>query len=158
MIMGLVADALIRRGYNPGRTRQAFICFGLLGCCAFIVPAVLVREPFLFQLFLILSLVCMGSFSSNHWALTQRLSGVEAAAKWTGFQNCIGTFAGVLANFLGGVTLAATHSFVPSFGLTVLAMLGGVFGYWFLIRTPEPVNWDKAGNPQKSLAYTFHRH
>jgi MFS family permease len=144
MLLGLVADALIRRGRNAGRVRQAVICWGLLGCCAFMLPAVLVREPFLFQFFLILSLVCMGGFSSNHWALTQRLSGVEAAAKWTGFQNCIGNFAGVLANFLGGVTLAATQSFLPAFGLVVIAMLAGVFGYWIVIRTPDPVNWQKS--------------
>jgi MFS transporter, ACS family, D-galactonate transporter len=142
MLLGMCADALIRRGHEAGRVRQAFICFGLLGCCIFMIPAVLLREPVLFQIFLFASLASMGGFSSNHWALTQRLSGVEAAAKWTGCQNCIGNFSGVVANYLGGVTLAASHSFVPAFGLAVFAMLAGVFGYWFVISRPTPVDWE----------------
>lgn len=157
MLLGLFADALIRRGHNAGRVRQTIVCCGLLGCCLFMVPAVLIRQPVLFQIFLFASLAAMGGFSSNHWALTQRLSGVEAAAKWTGFENCIGNFAGVIANYLGGLTLALTHSFVPAFGLAVAAMLAGVFGYWFLIRPPDPVNWEIHDLPQKSLAYRFLR-
>jgi MFS family permease len=149
MLLGVCADAVIRRGHEPGRVRQVFICVGLLGCCIFMIPAVLVREPILFQIFLFASLASMGAFSSNHWALTQRLSGVEAAAKWTGCQNCIGNFAGVVANYLGGLTLAATHSFVPAFGLTVLAMLAGVVGYWFVIRRPLPVKWEDDHIPKK---------
>ncbi len=152
MFLGLFADALIRRGHDAGRVRQAVICCGLLGCCIFMVPAVLVRQPVLFQVFLFASLASMGGFSSNHWALTQRLSGVEAAAKWTGFQNCIGNFAGVVANYLGGLTLALTHSFIPAFGLAILAMLAGVSGYWFVIRRPMPVKWENVNIPQKTWA------
>jgi hypothetical protein len=151
MLLGVLADALIRRGHDAGRVRQRAICFGLLGCCILMVPAVLVRQPVLFQVFLFAALASMGAFSSNHWALTQRLSGVEGAAKWTGFQNCIGNFAGIIANYLGGLTLALTHSFIPSFALAVLAMLAGVFGYWFVIRRPEPVNWEMPDIPQKKF-------
>lgn len=153
MVLGLLADAVISRGYEPGRVRQTFICLGLLGCCIFIIPAVLVRQESLFQVFLIAALICMGGFSSNHWALTQRLSGVEAAAKWTGFQNCIGNFSGVIANFLGGVTLARTHSFLPAFGLAVLAMIASVLGYWLVIGSPDPVNWELRYTPEKNLVY-----
>ena len=140
---------MLFRSHEAGRVRQKFICIGLLGCCFFMVPAVLLREPVLFQVFLFAALVCMGAFSSNHWALTQRLSGVEAAAKWTGAQNCVGNFSGVVANYLGGVTLAATHSFLPAFGLTVLAMLASVAGYWFVIRQPAPVSWQSEPTPKK---------
>ncbi len=150
MLLGILADALIRRTHDAGRVRQAFVCCGLLGSCVFMIPAALVRQPFLFQFCLVLSLISMGGFSSNHWALTQRLSGVEAAAKWTGFQNCIGNFAGVIANYLGGLTLSWTHSFVPAFGLAVLAMLAGVLGYWFIISRPDPVNWEMHDTPKKS--------
>ena len=115
----------------------------------------LIREPLLFQLFLVASLAAMGGWSSNHWALTQRLAGVEAAGKWTGFQNCMGNFAGVLANWVGGFTYDATHSFIPAFGLAALAMLAAVCGYWFLIRRGTPVNWGESQRPQKNVAYMF---
>jgi ACS family D-galactonate transporter-like MFS transporter len=155
MLLGLFADALVRRGYHPGRVRQVVICGGLLAAGGLLIPAVLIREPMLFQLFLIASLASMGGWSSNHWALTQRLAGVEAAGKWTGFQNCIGNFAGVLANSLGGFTYAKTHSFIPAFSLAALAMLGAVVGYWFLVRRADPVNWGEPDRPQKNVAYIF---
>jgi MFS family permease len=158
MLFGLLADAVIRRGHDAGRVRQVVICVGLLGCCIFMVPAVLIRQETLFQIFLFASMVSMGAFSSNHWALTQRLSGLEAAAKWTGCQNCIGNFAGVIANYLGGWTLTRTHSFVPAFGLTVIAMAAGVFGYWFVISRPDPVNWDLYDLPKKYMEYDSPRH
>ena len=155
MLLGLFADALIRRGHDAGRVRQAVICGGLLAACGLLIPAVLIREPLLFQLFLVASLAAMGGWSSNHWALTQRLAGVEAAGKWTGFQNCMGNFAGVLANWVGGFTYDATHSFIPAFGLAALAMLAAVCGYWFLIRRGTPVNWGESQRPQKNVAYMF---
>ncbi|HEX4749588.1 MAG TPA: MFS transporter [Bryobacteraceae bacterium] len=152
LLFGLFADALIRRGHHPGRVRQSVICCGLIGSAAFLVPAVVLREPTLFQIFFFLSLASMGAFSSNHWALTQRLSGVRAAARWTALQNCAGNLAGVIANYVGGWTLAATHSFYPSFVLAALAMLAGAYGYWFLIREVIPVNWEKHGLPEKIVA------
>ena len=151
MLLGCLADALIRRGYEPGRVRQSFICLGLLGCCFFIIPTALVRAQSLFQICLFISLVSLGAFSSNHWALTQRLSGVAGAAKWTAFENCIGNFAGVVANYLGGVTLQATHSFVPAFVLAAFALLAATFGYWFVIGSPVPVNWEIHHTPEKNL-------
>ncbi len=153
MVLGIAADALIARGFDPGRVRQTFVCVGLLGCCLLVVPAVLVREPTLFQILLFFAFVSLGGFSSNHWALTQRLSGVEAAAKWTGFENCIGNFAGVIANYLGGLSLAVTHSFIPAFGLAAAAMLAGVVGYSFVISQPIPVNWEKIDSTRKKMGY-----
>src|SRR5581483_1584679 len=44
MLFGLLGDALIRRGYNPGRVRQTLVSLGLLGCCAFMLPSVLVSR------------------------------------------------------------------------------------------------------------------
>lgn len=141
MLLGVFADALIRRGFDAGKVRQRVVCCGLFGSCVLLIPAVLLREPFLFQVFFFLSLASMGGWSSNHWALTQRLSGVQAAARWTALQNCIGNFAGVLANFLGGWTLSVSHSFYPAFGLMIIAMIAGTCGYSVLIRKADPVNW-----------------
>src|SRR5581483_4366644 len=90
MLFGLFADALVRRGREPGRVRQVIVSLGLVACCGLLLPAVLVCSEVIFNVLLIMACVAMGAFSSNHWAFTQRLSGVEAAGKWTGFENCIG--------------------------------------------------------------------
>ena len=104
---------------------------------------------------LIASLASMGGWSSNHWALTQRLAGVNAAGKWTGFQNCIGNFAGVLSNWVSGATYDRMHSFVPAFTLAAAAMVTAVIGYWFCIRHADPVNLAECHIPQKNVAYTL---
>ena len=141
MAFGLLADALIRRGYEPGRVRQSIISLGLLGCCFFILPAVLVRDQTLSMTLLILACISMGGFSSNHWALSQRLSGAEAAGKWTGLQNCFGNIAGFAASYISGLSLRHTHSFVFAFSVVAAALLLSVVGYWFVVGQPVPVKW-----------------
>lgn len=143
MFLGLLADALIRRGYRPGKVRQTFVACGLLGCCLCMVPAFLVAQERTSVLFFVLACFAMGGFSSNHWALTQFLSGSEAAGKWTGFQNCCGNFAGVIAPYVSGLILRETHSFVFSFVVACAVLLLGVLGYTFVVGDPNPVLWRK---------------
>jgi MFS family permease len=146
MSLGLLADALVRRGYRPGRVRQAFIALGLLGCCFCMVPAFLVTQENVSVLFFVLACFAMGGFSSNHWALSQLLSGPEAAGKWTGFQNCWGNFAGVIAPYVSGLVLRETHSFVLSFVIACVVLLLGVLGYTLVVGDPNPVIWRKTSS------------
>jgi MFS transporter, ACS family, D-galactonate transporter len=141
MSFGLAADALIRRGRHPGRVRKAFVSFGLLGCCLFVIPAVLIREEWISNGFFVLGCICLGGFSSNHWAYSQRLAGVRGAGKWTGFENCLGNFSGVIAPWVSGYALRVTDSFIPAFVIAGVVLLVGAFGFSFVVGDPEEVNW-----------------
>jgi MFS transporter, ACS family, D-galactonate transporter len=141
MLLGLLADALIRRGYRPGKVRQTFISIGLLVCCLCMIPAFLVTQEWASVLFFALACFAMGGFSSNHWAFSQFLSGPEVAGKWTGIQNCCGNFAGVIAPYVSGLVLRETHSFVFSFAIACVVLLLGVLGYRFVVGNPTPVVW-----------------
>jgi MFS transporter, ACS family, D-galactonate transporter len=141
LLFGLLADAIIRRGSEAGRVRQIFVSLGLLGCCTFLLPAVLVPQAVVSNALLVLACVSMGAFSSNHWALTQHLAGAEASGKWTGFQNCMGNFAGVIAPYVSGFTLQRTHSFLPAFAIACVVLILGVCGYWFVIGRPKQISW-----------------
>ena len=154
MLFGLFADALIRRGREPGRVRQAFMCIGMLGCCGFMLIAVLVEQALASNILLILASVSMGAWSSNHWALTQRLSGAAAAGKWTALQNCIGNFAGVVAAWVTGHVLGWTHSFFAAFAIACGVLLFGVLGYWIVIGRPVEVLWTPVFHPEDSPAYS----
>ncbi len=143
MLFGLLADRLIDRGYPAGRVRQLFVASGLLCCCLFTLPAVLVREEWLSTLLLALACVGMAGFSSNHWALSQTLSGPAAAGKWTGFENCLGNFSGVVAPFISGLTLQKTHSFFLAFAISCCVCLMGAVGFLFIVGNPVEVEWDK---------------
>lgn len=142
IVFGWLADALIRRGKDAGSVRQVFVTAGLVGCCAFLLSAVLISQNFLSNVFLILACVSMAMFSSNHWALTQRLSGPEAAGKWTSLQNCIGNFAGIIAPYVTGVVLRETHSFFAAFAIACAILLLGAAGYSLVIGKADPLLWD----------------
>ena len=141
MLFGLIADAMIRRGRDAGRVRQTFVTTGLIGCCVLMFPAVLVKDPYLSMVLLVLSAISMAGFSSNHWALTQRLSGVSAAGKWTGFQNCIGNFSGVAGAWITGKILVWTHSFFFAFVIACVVVFIGALGYSLVIGKPDEVLW-----------------
>jgi MFS family permease len=141
MLAGLVADAIIRRGRVPSRVRQATVSLGLLGCCLFMLPAVIIRDETISITLLIVACICLGLFSSNHWALTQTLAGPEAAGKWTGIENCLGNFAGITAPWLTGAILDETHSFLLAFAVSCLMLLVGVAGYWFVVGKTKRVFW-----------------
>ena len=138
---GLFADWLIRRGRNPGSIRQRFVCFGLLGCCIFMLPAVMVSQQVAANSLLLLAFICMGAWSSNHWAFTQLLSGPQAAGKWTGLQNCLGNFAGVVGPYVSGIVLEATHSFFAPFAIACTVLVFAVAGYWIVVEKPVEISW-----------------
>jgi MFS transporter, ACS family, D-galactonate transporter len=141
IFFGGLADALIRRGKKAGSVRQFFAAAGLVCCCIFMLPALLVSQEFLSNFFLILACVSLGMFSSSNWALTQHLSGSRAAGKWTSLQNCIGNFAGIIAPYVTGLALQKTHSFFAAFAIACAILLLGAVGYWMVIGKPAQISW-----------------
>ncbi len=147
LICGPLADRIIHNGRDAGRVRQMFLCIGLIGCAAFMLPAMLVPDQRLsIGLFLAAS-VFMGAWSSNHWALTQRLSGAPGAGRWTAFQNCLGNFSGVAGGWITGRILLTTHSFTIAFAVACTILLFAVCGYWFVVGRPDPVIWSTVPEP-----------
>jgi MFS transporter, ACS family, D-galactonate transporter len=141
---GCLADVFVRRGKNAGRVRQSFVCFGLLGCCLFMLPAVLASGEWQANALLFVALVSMGAWSSNHWAFTQYLAGHHAAGKWTGVQNCIGNLAGFVGQVVSGYALAYTHSFFAPFAIACGITFVAILSYWFVVGRPAEVHWDTA--------------
>lgn len=141
MTLGLVADALIRRGKVAARVRQASVSLGMLGCCFFMLPGITVHNQTVSMTLLLIACVCFGGFSSNHWAFAQTLSGPEAAGKWTALQNCMGNFAGVAAAWITGAIVNQTHSFILAFVVSCAILLIGISGYWFVVGNRTRVRW-----------------
>jgi ACS family D-galactonate transporter-like MFS transporter len=151
MLFGLLADAIIRRGYEPGRVRQSFLCAGLTGCCVLMVAALFVETAATSNLLLILAAAALGAWSSNHWALSQYLAGPEGACKWTAFQNCLGNFAGVVGGWVTGAVLNWTHSFFVAFTIACGVLVVGVMGYWLVVGKPQEADWGRYGPPEISV-------
>ncbi len=153
MLFGMLADWFIRRGSHPGRVRQRFVCWGMLGCCGLMLPAVLVSGQGLANFFLISAFISLGAWSSNNWALTQLLAGPQAAGKWTGIQNCLGNFAGILGPAISGYALQATHSFFAAFAIACGVLILGVLGYWILVGCPTELSWGLKETDRRTMTY-----
>ncbi len=151
LFFGYLADVLIRRGWHAGRVRQTFVCLGLLGCCALMLPAVVVVDATLANTLLLLASASLGAWSSNHWALSQFLAGPCAATKWTGVQNGMGNFAGVLGQVVSGYALQATHSFFAAFAIAGTILFAGVIGYWFVVGYPREHSWTTGQSTNTTL-------
>jgi MFS family permease len=152
MAAGLLADKLIRQGRVAARVRQSTVCIGLVGCCLFTLPGVLIQDQQASVALITLAAVWLGGFSSNHWALAQTLSGPEAAGRWTALQNCVGNFAGIAAAWITGVVLNYTHSFVMAFVVCCGMMMLSLIGYWFIIGNETRVRWASEQAPAGILS------
>jgi MFS transporter, ACS family, D-galactonate transporter len=147
-ICGFVTDALVRRGRDAGSVRRGCVALGLLFSCGFLLPAVLIREDILSNTLFTLACISFGLFSSNHWALTQTLAGPEAAGKWTGLENCVGNFAGVVAPYVSGLILRETHSFLAAFAIACGFLLLGLLGFTVVVGKPDRVSWTTETHPR----------
>ena len=136
---GFLADWFIRRGNDAGKVRQLSMCLGLSFCCPLMFAAVMAPTERWSTTLLVLMFVAMGGWSSNHWALTQTLAGCGTAGKWTGLQNCIGNFAGIVAPWISGYALDKTHSFFAAFAIASGFLLVAVISYWFVVGKPRQV-------------------
>ena len=150
---GLFADWLIRRGGHAGNIRRFFVCSGLSGCGALMLAAILTPDALWSNIWLLSASVSMGAWSSNHWAYSQLLAGPETAAKWTGIQNGIGNFAGLIGPMVSGFALKATHTFFAAFAITCAVLFIGVLAYWVVVGAPVQVFHREPLAPDDGLTY-----
>jgi hypothetical protein len=57
---------------------------------------------------LVVATASYGITCSNVWAITQTLAGPATAGRWTGLQNFMGNFAGILAPAVTGIVVYRT--------------------------------------------------
>jgi MFS-type transporter involved in bile tolerance (Atg22 family) len=117
-------------------------------------PAVMVSSQALANVFLVAAFVSLGAWSSNNWALTQLLAGPQAAGKWTGIQNGLGNFAGIVGPSLSGYALQVTHSFFAAFAIAAGVLVLGVIGYWIIVGHPAELSWKFSGSEQRPITYS----
>jgi MFS family permease len=142
---GWASDRWIRGGGSPTRVRKTFVISGFLLCALFMVPAVLVADATSCIVFLSAACASLGLYSSNVWAITQSLAGPAAAGKWTGFQNCIGNFGGVVSPVVTGWLVQRSGSFTSAFAVSSAMLLIGIAAYLFLVPRVAPIAWRLAG-------------
>ncbi|MCC6589873.1 MAG: MFS transporter [Bryobacterales bacterium] len=140
---GWLSDRWIRNGASPTKVRRGFCVVGLLGCGLLLLPAAFVNSAQHSVILISAALFSMGVYTSNVWAITQTLSGPEAAGRWSGVQNAVGNLGGVVSPALTGFIVGRLGSFWWAFVAATVVVLAGAFCYLALLGELRPVTWRK---------------
>jgi MFS transporter, ACS family, D-galactonate transporter len=141
-LTGWFSDRRITKGSTPTVVRKTVIGGGLALAGVFVGLAS-VGGPSYSVGALILGVGFFGIANSSIWAVTQTLAGPQAAGRWTGFQNFIGNFAGVVAPALTGFVLDRTGQFYWAFVILTGVALAGAACFVFVVGPVEQVIWHK---------------
>jgi MFS transporter, ACS family, D-galactonate transporter len=142
LICGWVSDLLIAKGGSPTRVRKTFTAFGLaLSSCSCLAVVALAFDSRLSVLFLFVTCAGAGLCTSNLWAITQTLAGPLAAGKWSGLQNFVGNFAGIVSPALTGLVVERTGHFFWAFVVTAAVLMAGAMSWAFVVGPIEPLKW-----------------
>lgn len=142
MCAGWISDRWIAAGGSPTRVRKTVVVCGL-GLSTIILPVAVAHDPSVSIALLFLACIAFGSYTSNHWAITQTLAGPLAAGRWTSLQNGIGNLSGIVAAWLTGVVVEHTRSFVLPFAIAAAVAVAGALLWGIVVQEVKPVEWEK---------------
>lgn len=140
LIAGWISDRLIASGSSQTRVRKTVVVCGL-AFSTIILPVAFVQNQMLAVVLLLVSCASFGTFTSNHWAITQTLAGPLAAGRWTSLQNGIGNLSGVAASWLTGFVVEHTLSFAMAFVVAAVIVLTGALLWGFAVGPVQQVQW-----------------
>ena len=140
VLAGWISDRWIARGGSPTRVRKTVVVTGLASS-AIILPVAFVDSVALSIALLFLSCMAFGTYTSNHWAITQTLAGPLMAGRWTSLQNGIGNLSGVLAPLLAGFIVQTSGSSKLAFLISALIVLFGAAMWGLVVGPVEQVRW-----------------
>jgi MFS transporter, ACS family, D-galactonate transporter len=140
-VSGWLSDRWIAAGGDVTRVRKTFTGGGPLLASSVVLVAMITDHT---AAMIVLFLVCigMGMCSSNLWAVTQTLAGPATAGKWTGVQNSVGNFAGIIGPALTGVVVQRTGNFLLAFAITGAVTILGSIAWIFVVGPIRQVPWE----------------
>jgi MFS family permease len=143
VIAGFISDRWIASGASATKVRKTITVSGLTFSTV-ILPVAVVTDHSTAIALLLVACMAFGTFTSNHWAITQTLAGPRAAGRWTSLQNGVGNLAGITAPWLTGVCVKETGSYYIAFVISATIVLIGAFMYAFVIGPVEQVRFKKS--------------
>jgi ACS family D-galactonate transporter-like MFS transporter len=139
-IFGKLSDRWVIAGASPTTVRKSLATAGNMGMGTFLALSGIAPDGLLVPT-LALAGAFMGMSSCNIWAMTQTLAGREVVGRWTGVQNFVGNFAGIVAPILTGFLLDRTGHFYWAFFITTAVVWLGAISWVFIVGPIEPVDW-----------------
>jgi sugar phosphate permease len=138
---GIVADALIRRGWSPTRARKTLIIGGLI-VSTVIIFSIFTDSPAVAIILLSVSYGALTFANASVWLLPAELAPtVGHVGSLAGLMNFAGSAAGILVSIAVGALLDATGgSFLAPMFMTLGFLILGIISYAFVIKKVEPLS------------------
>jgi MFS transporter, ACS family, D-galactonate transporter len=140
LVTGSMTDFWIRRGFAASVIRKSAMALGWTTAAAGFLGCSSAGPDSYFPWLLVTGVGC-GIGNSGLWAFSQTLAGPQAAGRWTGLQNGIGNFAGVIGPALTGFIVEWTGHFQAAFAITAGVCLLGAMNWVFLVGSLKQVAW-----------------
>lgn len=128
---GLIADRLIRAGWDETRTRKGIVTVAFL-TGLLLIPAARVQSANM-AMVLVVGASLVGLSTGNLIVILQSCAPPEEVGLWTGYENFAGNIGGILAPMATGFLISATGSYFPGFLLAALTLVTGLLAYWFIV-------------------------
>ena len=139
-IAGWFSDYCIGAGATPTLVRKTVMAGGQT-LCGFCLLACVTANPQFALIFLLLAGVGFGFSNSQTWAIAQTLAGPNASGRWTGLQNFVGNFAGILGPIIAGVVIDYTGGFFWAFAITAMVGVFGAASWVFIVGPLKQITW-----------------
>ena len=133
---GYIADALMKRGMSPMKSRKWPVCVGLVGAACFTIPAAYTPSTVLAVAYISVAVGFLNIASSGAWALVSVAIPRRMVASLGGVQNFGGYLGGSLAPIVTGVVVDQTHSFINALVIAAVVAFAAALVYMFVVRDP----------------------
>jgi MFS family permease len=138
---GRLSDLWISSGATPTVVRKTFLCTGITLSGILLVLSAIAATNTSLIILLLSATVSLGVASPQYFAVSQTLAGPQFAGTWTGLQNFVGSFAGIIAPVMTGLIVDHTGRFLWAFVLTAMVGWVGTLSWLFLVGPVEQVTW-----------------
>jgi ACS family D-galactonate transporter-like MFS transporter len=135
---GWLVDALIQRGWNANRVRQA-VLIGGTGFGLAILGAARAHSPTAALCWISLALGGLAAAAPVAWTVPSLIAPRESVGTLASIANLSSQLAGISAPIITGYIVSATHSFASAFVTATVILFLGIAGYAFLLGRIEPI-------------------
>jgi MFS family permease len=141
---GWFTDFFIRRGYRSTVVRKSAAALGHVIATLGLAGCALANAHFYLAGLITIGIGC-GMAGSGLFAFSQTLAGPRVAGTWTGLQNGVANFAGVIGPALTGFTVDRTGNFLAALAITGVVSVAGALAWVLGVERLEQISWDPEG-------------
>ncbi|WP_394234093.1 MFS transporter [Niallia oryzisoli] len=130
---GFLSDKLIKKGWNPIKSRKTILAIGMLFPLA-IIPTIYTDTAMMALIYISIAIGGEGLAAGILWATVAEVAPKGAEGKLAGLQNFVGNLSGWIAPVATGVLVATFNSFTIALLIPVGICLLAAVGYTFFLK------------------------